>query len=114
MSKLDKCRNIFDANVDMDKDYVISQFILEGECTPAGAKTYYLKINKERSNSAPVVVPLSEPTKQLVPLSYKFGRCKEIFECNPQCTDEELVILFEHHTPCNLNEAKQNLCDLKL
>jgi hypothetical protein len=45
-TKIAKCRAIFAANKDLDKDAMIAKFVADAGCTPQGAVTYYITCRK--------------------------------------------------------------------
>jgi hypothetical protein len=45
-TKIAKCRAIYAANKDLDKDAMIAKFVADAGCTPAGAVTYYITCRK--------------------------------------------------------------------
>lgn len=60
-TKLDKCRRLFNENRGKPKKDVVDLFISQAACTPMGANTYYLLINKQSQVAAGAPVP---PTVQ--------------------------------------------------
>lgn len=47
-TKYDHCRHIFMTHKGVSRKEMINMFIVEADCTPAGASTYYQKIQKEQ------------------------------------------------------------------
>lgn len=51
-SKMGKCRTIFNNMKGKARKDVIAKFVSSAECTPAGAATYYQKLNTEKPEAA--------------------------------------------------------------
>lgn len=47
VTKLDRCRNIYNLHKQYSRDMIVLLFQTQGGCTPAGAATYYAKISNE-------------------------------------------------------------------
>lgn len=46
-SKLDLCRQIWKDNANLTRKDMLAKFVSDAKCTPAGANTYYLLVQKE-------------------------------------------------------------------
>lgn len=46
ITKIQRCRELFAANAQLDKAAMIDLFVREAQCTPMGANTYYITCRK--------------------------------------------------------------------
>lgn len=46
VTKIQRCRELYAANIQLDKPAMIDLFVREAGCTPMGANTYYITCRK--------------------------------------------------------------------